>query len=717
MADVNDRELLAEYARNGSDRAFRALTERYLNLVYSTAVRVTRNPDDAEEVTQAVFLVLSQKAGNLRAGTVLAGWLYQTARLIATNFVRGRIRRQRREQEACMQSSLSEPDSSAWEQIAPLLEEAMGSLGETDRNAIVLRYLQDKSNREVGSALRISEAAAHQRVSRALEKLRRIFVKRGVPLSTAAITAAMVANATQAAPGGLAVAVAGVTQGAGAQGAVAVLAKEMMSAMKWAQMKFTLAAGLSAVAITAVIATALSNRSQAGGVAPVALVAPEQSVGATNIATVPQIAAAGATNYELIRIETVPGFDLHVAALNNRGQVVGSLDSATEHQTHAFVWDNRVVPDLGTFGAAKSLATGINDAGDVVGLILTNGARHVFLRRNSEVLDLGVMDQFAKLGDEGDKYQGGPGIIYYAPRVAVNSQGQVAGRLTVESGNQRSFLLNEGQTSYFGMLGDGNVFEAEAVNNRRQILGRATQGGGPMRSMLWQEGKLIDLGSLAGAASRGAAINDHGTVVGSLTFTNGTSQPFIWNNGQVRRLTMGNSQKAVPSAINNAGQIAGSARAADNRSYACLWTADALVDLNDMVKMEPGWRLTSAAAINERGQILARATKAEQRRDYLLSPMNLPLGEPAPAIAAAPPPPKSLVPVPFSLNAFERLPNGAFRLGFTGAADGKYVVEASTNLVTWMLLGPATNNGGKVEFTDNDAPHFTMRFYRATRNF
>jgi RNA polymerase sigma factor (sigma-70 family) len=708
--DVEDRELLADYARNGSERAFGALTERYLSLVYSTALRVTRNPDDAEEVTQAVFVVLARKAGSLRPETILAGWLYKTARHAASNLVRGRMRRQRREQEAWMQSNLSQGEDSAWEQIAPFLDEAMGTLGDMDRTAIVLRFFQNKSNREVAAALSVSEGAAHQRVSRATEKLRKIFSRRGVSLTAAAIVAAMAANSAEAAPAGLAASVARAVAGTGAKGSAIALATEVLKAMKWAQIKWALAAVSLAALVTGLITLGPGNKSQARDAVP------GRSVPAANATSAAAGAAAEATvRYHATGIETIPGFDLHIAALNNRGQVVGSLDSATNHETHSFLWEHETITDLGAFGAAKSLATSINDAGDIVGLFLTNGIRHVFLRHNSELFDLGVLDHFAKLGDEGDKYNGGPGIIYYAPRVAVNALRQVTGRLIDERGNQRSFLLNQDQTSYFGMLGDGNIFEAETINRHGQILGRATQGGGPMRSMLWQQGKLIDLGALKGASSHAAAINDRGTVVGSISFTNGTTKPFAWENGGVRWLTLGDSKSAGPSAINNAGQIVGTARARDNHSFACLWDGDALLDLNTVIKMEPGWRLATASAINDRGQILARATGGGQWRDYLLTPtVPVPTLE-EPDVAAPLPAPKNLSVEPFNLSSFDRLPDGTFRLRFTGAPDGKYTIEASTNLVDWVWLGPATNNGDKLEFTDLDAPRFTLRFYRAVR--
>jgi probable HAF family extracellular repeat protein len=480
----------------------------------------------------------------------------------------------------------------------------------------------------------------------------------------------------------------------------------MLKAMKWASMKWIFAAVGGVALVAGLIALGPGNKSHARDIVPA------RAVPAT---TATPAAEAATARYQAMRVEAPPGFDLHVAALNNRGQVVGSLDSPTNHETHSFLWDHGTVTDMGAFGAAKSLATGINDTGDIVGLFLTNGARHVFLRRDSALLDLGVLDHFAKLGDEGDKYNGGPGIIYYAPRVAINSLRQVTGRLTDERGNSRSFMWNQDQTSYFGMLGDGNVFEAETINRRGQILGRATQGGGPMRSMLWREGKLIDLGALEGASSHAAAINDRGTVVGSIFLTNGASQPFAWENGRVRKLPLGDSKSAGPAAVNNAGQVVGTARGRDNLSYACLWEGDVMVDLNVAARLEPGWRLTTASAINDRGQILARATRAGERRDYLLAPtVPNPILE-EPAVTVPSPPPKSLAVEPFNLSSFERLPDGTFRLRFTGAPDDKYIIEASTNLIDWVLLGSATNNGGKLEFTDIEAPRFILRFYRAGR--
>src|ERR1700733_59421 len=139
MPESDDITLLKQYTE-GSESAFTLLVERYVHLVYSAAMRQVSNPSHAEEIMQAVFIILTQKAKSLSPKTILSGWLYQTARLTAANFLRSEIRRRQREQEAYMQSTFNEPESASWEQIAPLLDEAMGHLGENDRNAIVLRF-------------------------------------------------------------------------------------------------------------------------------------------------------------------------------------------------------------------------------------------------------------------------------------------------------------------------------------------------------------------------------------------------------------------------------------------------------------------------------------------------------------------------------------------------------------------------------------------------
>ena len=201
--------LLQDYDRRGSDAAFATLVQRQVNLVYSVALRHAGTPAQAEEITQAVFIILARKAGSLRPDTILEGWLHGVTRLTALRFLRGERRRQFREQEAYMQSTPPDAsDASAWNQLAPSLDEALSSLGQQDRDAVVLRFLKEKNLNEVASAMNTTEAAAQRRVHRAVEKLRTFFARRGLRLSALALTTAITANSVQSAPVGLAAAVA-----------------------------------------------------------------------------------------------------------------------------------------------------------------------------------------------------------------------------------------------------------------------------------------------------------------------------------------------------------------------------------------------------------------------------------------------------------------------------------------------------------------------------
>src|SRR5581483_8723647 len=121
MPAMNDMELLQEYATRHSEEAFATLVTRHIDLVYSAALRHTRNHHQAQEITQAVFAILAGKARSINPRTVLAGWLFQTARLTAANYVRGEIRRARREQEACMQSDPNDQPEESWRHVAPIL--------------------------------------------------------------------------------------------------------------------------------------------------------------------------------------------------------------------------------------------------------------------------------------------------------------------------------------------------------------------------------------------------------------------------------------------------------------------------------------------------------------------------------------------------------------------------------------------------------------------
>jgi RNA polymerase sigma factor (sigma-70 family) len=246
MQELDDNALLREYVERDSEEAFATLVTRHINKVYSVALRHTRNSHQAEEITQAVFVILAKKSHYLGKGVVLSGWLYQTSRLTAVTFIRSEIRRARREQEAYMQTVLNENESDVWPQIAPLLDAAMAGLSAADRHAVVLRYFDGKSMKEVGTALDVSEDAAKMRLNRAVEKLRGFFTKRGVVLPAAVLTTAISANSVQAAPAVLAksITVVAIAKGAAASGSTLTLIKGALKVMAWTKAKTAVVAGM-----------------------------------------------------------------------------------------------------------------------------------------------------------------------------------------------------------------------------------------------------------------------------------------------------------------------------------------------------------------------------------------------------------------------------------------------------------------------------------------
>lgn len=205
---ADDLDLLGLFNREQSQAAFTELVNRYLNLVYSAALRQVRSPQLAQEVSQSVFTNLACNAAKLKTNTVLSAWLYQVTRHAAIDAVRREARRQAREQIAFQMSNLNDTTSADWSHVEPLLDEGMDTLEAPDRTAIIMRYFENKSLREVGQALGVSEDAAQKRVSRAVERLREFLGKRGVPIGASALAALASANAIQAAPTGFAMTVA-----------------------------------------------------------------------------------------------------------------------------------------------------------------------------------------------------------------------------------------------------------------------------------------------------------------------------------------------------------------------------------------------------------------------------------------------------------------------------------------------------------------------------
>src|SRR4051794_13878605 len=195
---IDDEQLLRRYAADHDQDAFAELVRRYVNFVYSCAWRQVRDPQLAEDVAQIVFANLARKAGRISARPVLAGWLHRDIRYTVLELLRKERRRQARELESiAMDTPQNDPD---WEKIRPLLDEALSQLSGIDRDALLLRFFEERSFKEVGEAIGAGEDSARKRVSRALEKLRALLADSGVTTTGAALGLALSAGCIQAAP-------------------------------------------------------------------------------------------------------------------------------------------------------------------------------------------------------------------------------------------------------------------------------------------------------------------------------------------------------------------------------------------------------------------------------------------------------------------------------------------------------------------------------------
>jgi RNA polymerase sigma factor (sigma-70 family) len=191
-ARPTDFELLRDFLRRGDQSAFATVVRRHLGLVYATAMRKVENESAAQEVAQNVFIALARKAWRFAADDSLPAWLYRTTLLEAKEWLRGELRRRRREQTAAELGTTmkAQDEPSAFRALAPLLDDALLSLPEKDRTVLLLRFHEGQSLREVGALVGIREDAARKRVASAIEKVARFFQRRGFKTVTVAVTTA-----------------------------------------------------------------------------------------------------------------------------------------------------------------------------------------------------------------------------------------------------------------------------------------------------------------------------------------------------------------------------------------------------------------------------------------------------------------------------------------------------------------------------------------------
>jgi RNA polymerase sigma factor (sigma-70 family) len=266
---MTDWELLRQYVESASSDAFAQLVARHIDMVYTTARRQVRDSHLAEDVTQAVFILLARRAGNLKSSIILGGWLYQAARLSALAAMRDQRRRKHHEKiaaEAQLMRTQSDNPALVWQQIEPELDEALGRLGRKDRDAIVLRFLQGYSMAETGTAIGLSESAAKMRVHRAVARLRKMLAGAHVE-TTSPILMTALASAFDSARAPIALAESAVSAATVAGKGTTIsyaIAKGVNTMMTWVKVKMGIAVtmGLVLAGTTAVVGQSLLTKSR-----------------------------------------------------------------------------------------------------------------------------------------------------------------------------------------------------------------------------------------------------------------------------------------------------------------------------------------------------------------------------------------------------------------------------------------------------------------------
>jgi RNA polymerase sigma factor (sigma-70 family) len=238
---MDDWQLLQRYGREDSQDAFTEIVKRHVNLVYSAALRQVREVELAKDVTQLVFANLARRAKSLKPSGTLAGWLHRDTCFTSLDVLRRERRRQAREQEAVAMQESNTEHSQDWTRIQPGLDAALSELPAVERDALLLRFFEERSLKDVGSALGLHEDAARKRVARALEKLRVVLAKRGVTTTSAALSVALTTYSITSVPAGLAASVVTTSLAAGSAAVGGVTTWKFIELLTMTKLKMALA--------------------------------------------------------------------------------------------------------------------------------------------------------------------------------------------------------------------------------------------------------------------------------------------------------------------------------------------------------------------------------------------------------------------------------------------------------------------------------------------
>jgi RNA polymerase sigma factor (sigma-70 family) len=294
MDRKRDWILVRRFVDEGSQEAFAELTSRYLRLVYGTCLSELRDSSLAEDVSQAVFLILARRAPSFRRSIVLPAWLFDTCRYAARNAQRSEQRRRRREEEVAVQMERQARHRGMRTATLDDVDEALRALSGPERTTLQLRYGSGYSLQEIGNVLGISEDAARKRVERSLGKLRGLLARGGLMIGLAAAADLLVQRAAGACPPGLADRIAEMVAG---QASTSATAASTIAQGTLTTMKLTTTIRLAALMIglagaIGIAAARVSLRHDARGVDPAASTAGIQGTDSQAVALYRQVAAA-----------------------------------------------------------------------------------------------------------------------------------------------------------------------------------------------------------------------------------------------------------------------------------------------------------------------------------------------------------------------------------------------------------------------------------------
>ena len=319
--------------------------------------------------------------------------------------------------------------------------------------------------------------------------------------------------------------------------------------------------------------------------------------------------------YSIIDLGSLGGDTSIASGINDSGQIAGHSYITGNSALHAFLYDGTSITDLGTLGGIVSRAYVVNDSGQIVGTsrFEESDISHAFLYDGTSMNDLGTLG----------------GRLSFSWAHGINDSGQVVGSSGFdESTALHAFLYDGTSMSDLGTLG-GDVSHAMGINNSGQIVGSSDITGNSARHAFLYDGtSFTDLGTLGGNTSGASDINDSGQIVGSSDITgNSAHHAFLYDGTSMNDLGVlgGNWSSAL--GINGSGQIVGASQFDENAAayHAFLYDGGEMLNLNNLIPLNSGWTLEYAIDINSSGQIVGCGDIGGERHAFLMTPLETPV--------------------------------------------------------------------------------------------